>query len=63
MSKNPAVLIAKTSADLMYRRCRFIYAVGEVRSKKCDQSYSLAPTNSDYSDVIISLANFKTEVN
>ncbi|MCP9257066.1 Protein tyrosine kinase [Dirofilaria immitis] len=36
MSDEPRTLIAKFGADLMYRRCQFLYYVSSVQSYRCD---------------------------
>lgn len=45
---------AKIGADLMYRRCRFVYAVQEVHSKQCGENYNILAGNSDYSPLELS---------
>jgi hypothetical protein len=53
---------------MMYRKCRFVYAVDEVRSTKCEREFSYAgkpPNPSDYQSVIFSKlreGNWHTEM-
>ena len=36
---------------MMYRRCRFVFAVEEVRSTKCGREYSIAAGQKDFQSV------------
>ncbi|KAH7715003.1 Protein C24G6.2 a [Aphelenchoides avenae] len=44
-------------SDMMYRQCKFIYAVDSVKSKKCDTSTNVHATSSDIQGLEISCHN------
>ncbi|KAI1720651.1 protein tyrosine kinase domain-containing protein [Ditylenchus destructor] len=51
--KEPNTVEAKMGADMMYRRCRFVYAVEEVRSRHCGSTYHISAGYNEFSSVDI----------
>lgn len=50
----PSTIQAKIGADMMYRRCSFIYSVQEVYSKQCGVSEPVHAQSENYGSVQIS---------
>uniref|UniRef100_A0A915D860 Protein kinase domain-containing protein n=1 Tax=Ditylenchus dipsaci TaxID=166011 RepID=A0A915D860_9BILA len=49
----PNTVEAKLGADMMYRRCRFVFAVEDVRSNHCSSTFHISAGNDDFSTLDI----------
>jgi hypothetical protein len=54
---SPHTVVARIGADMMHRRCRFVYVVQQIRSRQCGTKFPVTSTDSDYSSVEITCEN------